>query len=64
MRRADWHNFQVLTKRHERLAEIAPELDWAPNIWMGVSIENGLHGAKCATPDQSSQTHSILQCSS
>ena len=26
---ADWHTFQVLTKRHERLADVAAELDWA-----------------------------------
>jgi protein gp37 len=30
----------VLTKRHERLAEIAPLIDWPGNVWMGVSIEN------------------------
>jgi protein gp37 len=40
MRAAHWHTFQVLTKRHERLAELADKLDWAPNVWMGVSIEN------------------------
>lgn len=40
MLQAPHHTFQILTKRHERLAELAPELDWAPNIWMGVSIEN------------------------
>jgi protein gp37 len=40
MRRAHWHRFQVLTKRSERLRELAPQLDWAPNIWMGVSVEN------------------------
>lgn len=40
MRRAHWHRFQVLTKRAERLAAMAPSLDWAPNIWMGVSVEN------------------------
>jgi protein gp37 len=40
MRRADHHVFQVLTKRHERLAELAPRLDWPKNVWMGVSIEN------------------------
>lgn len=40
MRRADWHRFQVLTKRAERLAELDPELIWAPNIWMGVSVES------------------------
>ena len=25
---------------HDRLAALAPQLDWAPNIWMGVTIEN------------------------
>jgi protein gp37 len=40
MSRADQHVFQILTKRHERLAELAPSLPWPPNVWMGVSIEN------------------------
>lgn len=40
MRRASWHRFQVLTKRAERLAELDPRLTWAPNIWMGVTVEN------------------------
>jgi len=39
MRRADWHNFQVLTKRSERLLELSPILPWKPHIWMGVSVE-------------------------
>jgi len=40
MRRARWHQFQVLTKRAERIEELSPELKWQPNIWMGVSVEN------------------------
>jgi protein gp37 len=40
MEEAEQHTFQILTKRHERLAELASELDWPPNVWMGVSIEN------------------------
>ncbi len=40
MRRADWHQYQVLTKRSERLRELAPQLPWEPQIWMGVSVEN------------------------
>lgn len=36
----DRHVFQILTKRHERLVELAPELPWPHNVWMGVSIEN------------------------
>jgi protein gp37 len=43
MRRASWHRFQVLTKRAERLAALAAELDWAPNIWMGVSVESAAY---------------------
>jgi protein gp37 len=39
MRRAHWHTFQVLTKRAGRLRRLAPQLQWAPNIWMGVSVE-------------------------
>jgi protein gp37 len=40
MERADQHVFQVLTKRHERLAELASTLRWPDNVWVGVSIEN------------------------
>lgn len=41
MKRASWHTFQVLTKRADRLAAVARDLDWPPNVWMGVSVENG-----------------------
>jgi protein gp37 len=40
MQRASWHQFQILTKRSERLLELDPILPWAPQIWMGVSVEN------------------------
>ena len=40
MGQASQHTFQILTKRHGRLAELAPTLTWHPNVWMGVSIEN------------------------
>lgn len=40
MRRAYWHHYQILTKRSDRLFELSPLLDWAPHIWMGVSVEN------------------------
>jgi protein gp37 len=39
MRRASWHTFQILTKRSKRLADLAPDLSWLPNVWVGVSIE-------------------------
>ena len=34
------HTYQILTKRSRRLAALAPGLDWPPNVWMGVSVEN------------------------
>lgn len=40
MREADWHQYQVLTKRADRLEELDPELPWADQIWMGTSVEN------------------------
>lgn len=40
MREADWHQYQVLTKRADRLEELDPKLPWAPQIWMGTSVEN------------------------
>lgn len=40
MVRAEHHRFQVLTKRSERLVEMADALPWPRNVWMGVSVEN------------------------
>ena len=42
MARADYHTFQVLTKRSDRMAEwVSRHLDRVPNnIWMGVSVED------------------------
>ena len=40
MREANWHQYQILTKRSERLLELDPEIEWAPHIWMGVSVES------------------------
>jgi protein gp37 len=40
MHRADWHNYQILTKRSERMLELSRQLSWESNIWMGVTVEN------------------------
>lgn len=40
MRRAWWHQFQVLTKRAERLEELSNSIEWPQNVWMGVSVED------------------------
>ena len=40
MGRAHWHQFQVFTKRSDRILDLNKEFPWAPQIWMGVSVEN------------------------
>lgn len=49
---ADWHTYQVLTKRPARLSRLVPQLThlfssrtssaqvWPGNVWIGVSVEN------------------------
>lgn len=36
---ANWHQYQVLTKRPQRMARLAGTLPWPPHIWAGVSVE-------------------------
>jgi protein gp37 len=48
MAATDWHTYQVLTKRSERMAEmlrttLRPAAD-LPHVWWGVSVENRRHG--------------------
>ncbi|HTX41816.1 MAG TPA: phage Gp37/Gp68 family protein [Acidobacteriaceae bacterium] len=40
MRDCPQHTFQVLTKRSQRLRDLAPLLPWPSNVWMGVSVED------------------------
>jgi protein gp37 len=47
MARADWHSYQILTKRPERMAEVVAAYyarrrvsGPIPHVWLGVSIEN------------------------
>jgi protein gp37 len=34
------HQYQILTKRSERLLRMSPKVRWAHNIWMGVTVED------------------------
>jgi protein gp37 len=43
MGQAGHHIFQILTKRAERLVELSPLLNWAENIWMGVTVEGAAY---------------------
>jgi protein gp37 len=40
MRKANWHSYQILTKRSERLLELNPQIAWPENVWMGVTCES------------------------
>jgi len=40
MAQANWHRYQILTKRSERLMQISCQISWKPHIWMGVSVES------------------------
>jgi protein gp37 len=48
MERANWHTYQILTKRHERMRELLEgELKWMSvlrNAWFGVSVEDRENG--------------------
>jgi protein gp37 len=48
MMRADWHTYQVLTKRSERMASLLMtklrQVGEMPHIWWGVSVEDRAHG--------------------
>lgn len=39
MNHANWHQFQILTKRSAKLFKLNRHLQWADHIWMGVSVE-------------------------
>jgi protein gp37 len=38
--RAPQHEFQILTKRSARLADLCSRIELPPNAWLGVSVEN------------------------
>jgi protein gp37 len=40
MVKAEWHQFQLLTKRPERASKLASRLPWPSNVWLGVSVES------------------------
>lgn len=58
MGRANWHQYQVLTKRSERLLELDHILPWKPHIWMGVSVESHKYTSRI---DHLRQTHADVK---
>lgn len=43
MTRAPQHVFQILTKRADRLLEVASRFHWPSNVWQGVSVESAAY---------------------
>lgn len=43
MGKADWHVFQIVTTRIERMVQLAPRLSWKPPMWQGVTVEDAAH---------------------
>jgi protein gp37 len=50
MQQANWHEYQILTKRHERMRELLTgPLNWLamlPHVWLGVSVEDKAYGLR------------------
>lgn len=40
MNQANWHTYQILTKRSGRLRLLSSDISWTNHIWMGVSVES------------------------
>lgn len=58
MERADWHIFQILTKRTERLKELAPRLSWPKNVWIGATVESDAYKSRI---EDISQIHAAVR---
>ncbi|HYM15245.1 MAG TPA: phage Gp37/Gp68 family protein [Dehalococcoidia bacterium] len=62
MVRADWHTFQVLTKRPERAAALSRDLAWREHIWMGTSVENQRFTSRIASLRRTAAHVKFLSC--
>jgi protein gp37 len=60
MHQASQHTFQILTKRSDRMLELNDRLDWAPNIWAGVSVETNEYQFRVAHLTQTSAAIKFL----
>jgi len=58
MNQAHQHQYQILTKRSDRLLELNKNLDWHRNIWMGVSVESQKYAFRI---DHLRQTHAHIK---
>jgi protein gp37 len=56
------HTFQVLTKRSERMCELAEHLPWPENVWMGVSVEDARHAFRIRDLQRTPAHVKFLSC--
>ncbi|MFE5097690.1 DUF5131 family protein [Streptomyces sp. NPDC056638] len=56
------HTYQVLTKRARRLRQVADQLVWPGNLWMGVSVETAKELPRVDDPGQVPASVRFLSC--
>lgn len=56
------HTFQVLTKRSDIVLMYNKELNWTPNIWMGVSVEDEKVTSRITQLQKTSALVKFLSC--
>jgi protein gp37 len=56
------HQYQVLTKRSKRLAQMADEFDWPANVWIGVSIESARYAFRIGHLEEVPAAVRFLSC--
>ncbi len=56
------HTFQILTKRARRLRELARDLPWPENVWMGVSVESSRVAGRVAELQRVPAAVRFLSC--
>ena len=62
MRRAEQHQFQVLTKRSARMADLAARLRVPRNVWLGVSVESAAYTFRIADLARADAPVRFLSC--
>jgi protein gp37 len=56
------HTYQVLTKRSKRLLDLDDLIEWPPNVWMGVSVENDRYSFRADHLRQTGAAVRFLSC--
>lgn len=62
IRETPQHTYQLLTKRSLRMLRMSDKLEWPPNLWMGVSVENSDAAYRIAHLAQTPAAVKFLSC--